>query len=150
MNIKLKKVDAILIVAMIIISGIVLYQIVILPEKEKVQIPEIQFIQDIEKRTLTVKSFSQTLLWSDLEIKGECDKSDLGEYVTKEDKIKDCSGNIEIIHGPTGAEIGIWTFPPAPELPYSILLANEKENLYVVFTNNSTPFLSHWSCGECQ
>ena len=127
MNIKLKKVDAIIIVAMIIIAGIVLFQIGILPQKEKVQIPVIQFTQDVEKRTLTVKSFSEAILWSDIEIIGTCDKSDLGDYVTKGDNIKYCSGNIVMTHKPTGSEIGSWTFPPAPELPYSILLPNEKD-----------------------
>ncbi len=127
MSIKLKKVDAILIVAMIVIAGIVLFQIGILPQKEKVKIPDIQFTQDVEKRTLTVKSFSEAILWSDIEITGTCDKSDLGDYVTKGDKIQACSGNIVITHKPTGSELGSWTFPPAPELPYSILLSNEKD-----------------------
>ena len=127
MNIKLKKVDAIIIVAMIVVAGIVFYQFGILPKKEKELIPVIQFTQDVEKRILTVKSFSETLLWADIEIIGTCDKSDLGDYVTKEDKIKNCIGNIEIIHKPTGSDLGSWTFPPAPELPYSILLPNEKD-----------------------
>lgn len=127
MSIKLKKVDAILIVAMIVIAGIVLFQIGILPQKEKVKIPDIQFTQDVEKRTLTVKSFSEAILWSDIEITGTCDKSDLGDYVTKGDKLQACSGNIVVIHKPTDSEIGSWTFPPAPELPYSILLSNEKD-----------------------
>lgn len=127
MNIKLKKVDAIIMVAMIMIASTVLIQIGALPGKENVHVPVIEFAQSIEKRTLTVKSFSETLLWSDFEIKGKCDVSELEEYVTKEDKIKYCSGKIEIIHKPTGKEICNWTFPQAPELPYSILLANEKD-----------------------
>jgi len=74
-----------------------------------------------------VKSFSEAILWSDIEITGTCDKSDLGDYVTKGDKIQACSGNIVITHKPTDSELGSWTFPPAPELPYSILLSNEKD-----------------------
>ena len=57
MKIKLKKVDIVIIVAMIVISGIVLFEIGILPEKEKEKIPVIEFIQDVESRTITVKSF---------------------------------------------------------------------------------------------
>ena len=127
MNIKLKKVDAILIVAMILVASIVIFQYGVLPEKEKQLIPDIQFTQDIEKRTLTVKSISEIILWSDLEIKGKCDTSNLGDYVTKGDKILYCSGNIEITHRSKSFDIGNWTFPPEPELPYSILLANEKD-----------------------
>jgi len=127
MKIKLKKVDAILIVAMIIIAGIVFFQIGILPEEEKSRIPVIEITQDVEKRTLTVKSFSQTILWSDIEITGTCDKSNLGEYVTKSDIIKDCSGTVIMTHIPTGEELGNWVFPQAPELPYSILLPNERD-----------------------
>ena len=127
MTIKLKKVDVILIVAMIVIAGIVFYEIGILPEEEKERIPVIEFTQDVEERTLTVKSFSETILWSDIQITGTCDKSDLGKYVTKGDKIEECSGNIIITHLIIGAEMGNWIFPLAPELPYSILMSNEKD-----------------------
>ncbi|MDH7507304.1 MAG: hypothetical protein QHH15_05940 [Candidatus Thermoplasmatota archaeon] len=127
MNIKLKKIDAIIIIAMIVIAGTIFFQFNVLPEKEKTRIPSIQFSQDTEKRTLTVKSFSDTLLWNDFEIIGKCDTSDLGEYVTKGDKINYCSGILQVIHKSTKVEIGNWTFPPEPELPYSILLPNEKD-----------------------
>jgi len=50
------------------------------------------------------------LLWSDFEIDGSCDTSELGIYIEEGDKITSCTGTITITHKPTDRLIGEWQF----------------------------------------
>ena len=65
MKLKLKKIDAVIIVIMLVIAGVVLFRVgYIEPDKEHV--PIIQFIQDDENNILTVLSVSEQVLWDDI------------------------------------------------------------------------------------
>jgi len=121
MKLKAKKIDAIIIVIMIVIAGIVFYKIGFIPEKEELDIPDIEFIKNEEDKTLTVKSVSENVLWEDILIEGVCNKNKLGRYVTKGDQITDCIGIITIRHKPTDTLIDTFKFAPPPKLPYSIM-----------------------------
>ena len=50
------------------------------------------------------------LLWSDFEIDGSCDTSELGIYIEEGDKITSCTGTITITHKPTDRLISEWQF----------------------------------------
>ena len=121
MKLKVKKIDAIIIVIMIVIAGIVFYKIGYIPKKEELDKPDIQFTKNDESKTLTVKSVSENVLWEDILIEGNCNKNNLGRYVTKGDQITDCVGIITIRHKPTDTLIHTYKFEPAPRFPYSIL-----------------------------
>lgn len=126
MSPRLKKIDAIIIVILIAITGIVLYKVGYIGKDEK-KIPNIQFIADEENRVLTIKFVSEKVLWDDIEIEGTCDSSKLGDYVKKGDKITDCSGTISIVYKPTGTLLYTYIFPQPPELPYSLMLGNMRD-----------------------
>ena len=49
MKIKFKKIDAIIIVALIIIAGVVLYKVGYLPRTKKSKIPVIKFFKMLKK-----------------------------------------------------------------------------------------------------
>ena len=126
MKFKLKKIDAVIIVIMLIIAGVVLFRVgYIEPEKEHV--PDIQFIQDDENNILIVLSVSEKVLWSDIYIDGTCDTSELGEYVNQGDRLTDCAGTIVIIHKPTGIELSTWVFSPVPRLPSTLIAGNMRD-----------------------
>ena len=127
MKIGLRKIDAIIIVIMIAIAGFVFYKIGFISNEEKPFIPKIEFEADFKEYTLTVKSVSGTYTWSDLDIIGKCDYSDVGKYVMRGDKIKDCVDVITIVYKKNGAAIGTWEFPPIPELPESLILPNLRD-----------------------
>lgn len=129
MKIRIRKIDAVIIIIMILIAGFVLYNVdYILPKPEESKIPDIQFIKDDKNRTLTVESVSKKVLWKDeIEIEGECDKSNLGKYVTAGDKITDCIGIINIRHKPTDTLLYTYKFPLMPKLPSSIILGNLRD-----------------------
>ena len=121
MKLKMKKIDAIIIVIMIVIAGIVFYKIGFIPKKEELDIPDIQFIKDDESKILIVKSVSENVLWENILIEGNCNKNNLGRFVTKGDKITDCVGIITIRPQPTDTLVHTYKFEPAPRFPYSIL-----------------------------
>jgi hypothetical protein len=74
-------------------------------------VPSIQFAKDnSEKKLIVAQSDPNDLLWSDLEIDGTCDTSNLGTTVDPGDTITGCYGTIKIIHKPTNTLIGIWEF----------------------------------------
>jgi len=127
MNTKIKKIDAIIIVIMIAIAGFVVFKVGILPKGPENKIPEIEFIKDDEKNTLTVKSVSDEVLWSDIGIDGICDKSALGRYVKEGDQIKDCVGTIVIKHKPTNTVLYTYKFEEIPIPPESIILGNMRD-----------------------
>ncbi len=71
----------------------------------------------VEEETL-IKS--KKLRWSDIEINGDCNTGNLGEYVEAGDTITQCYGEIYIIHIPTDTILGIFEFDedqqdPEPE-----------------------------------
>jgi len=73
--------------------------------------PEITFTRDPINNSLTVFSCSEAdLLWSDIEISGTCDTSELGTYVVVEDTITNCEGIITITHTSSNTLLGVWTF----------------------------------------
>ena len=126
MKLKLRKIDAIIIVALIVIAGIVLFRAGYYEEPEFVNIPEIEFYKDNINYKLVVESVSEELLWEDIEISGTCDTSELDKYVTKGDQIISCIGTIEIKHIPTQEILGTYKFPPPPIPPSSYKLAVDR------------------------
>ena len=69
MKFKLKKIDAVIIIIMLVIAGVVLFRVgYIEPEKEHV--PTIQLIQEDENHILTVLSVSERVLWDDILVDG--------------------------------------------------------------------------------
>lgn len=116
-----KKIDAIIIVIMILIAGFVLYKLGYISKPEEKDIPDIVFIKDEQNDTLTVVSVSEKVLWSDIKIEGDCDKSMLGGYIREGDQITDCVGVISILHKPTETLLYTYKFAPAPKLPVSLL-----------------------------
>lgn len=93
-------------------------------EPGKEEIPTIIIEQDDPGKKLTVTYVSTDVLWIDIEIKGTCDKSSLGKYVTPGDEITNCFDEIIIIYKPNRYEIGRWTFSERDELPESIIPGN--------------------------
>jgi len=73
--------------------------------------PSIIFIKNEYQRTLTVAATDPRVLWSDIEINGTCNISELGTYVHPGDKIKNCSELIRVIHKPTNVLLAEFTFP---------------------------------------
>lgn len=127
MNFKLKKIDAVIIVIMIIISGLVFYKVGYKTDKEKDHIPNIEFIKDEENKILIVKSVSENVFWKDIDIEGICDKSKLGRYVVEGDEITNCEGSIQIMHIPSNKILYTFIFSPTPKLPTSVLLSNYRD-----------------------
>ena len=72
--------------------------------------PSINFVKDDASDTLTVASTDTDVLWKDIEIQGQCDKSALSGYVTAGDVISDCHGEIRIIHTPSNTLLGVFYF----------------------------------------
>jgi len=128
MDIKIKKIDAVIIVIMIIIAGFVLYKIGYAPKKEKEDIPNIQFFKDEENKVLIVRSISSNKIqWKDILIEGKCIKNSLGKYISEGDEITECVGTIVISHIPSGKQLFTYKFPLAPKLPTAIILGNERD-----------------------
>ena len=74
-------------------------------------VPSIQFVKDSSGRTLTVAAVDpDDVLWSDIDVDGDCDTSGLGTYVVAGDVISSCYGRIKITYTPTNTVIGIWDF----------------------------------------
>jgi len=127
MKYKLKKIDAVIIVVMIVIAGFVLNKIGIMPNPEVPEIPDISFFKDEENRVLVVKSVSDKVFWSDMEIEGNCDDSILGGYIKEGDQISECIGTIIISHKPTDTILYTYTFKPAPKFPSFPTLGNLRD-----------------------
>ena len=126
MKFKLRKIDAIIIVALIIIAGIVLLRAGYIPEPGKEKPPIFNFIKDDENYKLIVEYVSTDVLWSDIEITGNCDKSGLSEYVHPGDEITNCRETIILNYLPTNSILGSWTFKRKEKLPESIIPSNER------------------------
>ena len=100
MKLKLKKIDAVIIVALIIIAGFVILKIDIKPPIGEKETPNITFTVDEVNKKLIVESVSAEVLWSEIEILGSCTKSYLSTYVEEGDEITDCKGTITFIYKP--------------------------------------------------
>lgn len=122
MKLRIRKIDVVIVIIMIIIAGFVLYNVGYIPEKEELDIPDIQFIKDDKNRTLTVESVSEKVLWEDIEIEGDCEKSNLGRFVSIGDQITECLGTITIWHIPTETQLYTYKFAPIPKLPINPLI----------------------------
>ena len=73
--------------------------------------PSIQLAKDNPDKTLTViQADPNDLVWSDFEINGICDTSNLGSKIKQGDTITDCYGTITIRHISTNTLVGTWEF----------------------------------------
>ena len=124
MNLKIRKIDAIIVVALLIIAGIVLFRTGVIDEPGKKTTPRIDIDQDDAHNKLIIRHVSKDVLWLDITIQGECDKSHLGNKVIEGDEITSCKGTISLIYDPTGAVLGSWTFTEKDVLPESIVAGN--------------------------
>ena len=123
MKYKFKKIDAIIVVIMVVIAGFVLIKYgYIDPNPDEPELPDIEFAKDEENRLLTVRSVSDKVFWSDISIEGDCDKSILGGYIKEGDQITNCVGTIVIMHKPTDTLLYTYKFEPIPELPSNPLI----------------------------
>ncbi len=119
MKLKLRKIDAIIIVALIVIAGIILFKVGYIPSPPKPEAPAINFEQDEKNHKLIVTSVSTVVKWSDIRIEGQCNISGLTTYVVTGDEITNCRGTITIIYKPTDTVYGTWRFMIKDELPIS-------------------------------
>lgn len=119
MKLKLRKIDAILIVALIIVAGMVFFKVGYIPNPENPKPPRIEFEQDDVNNQLRVTFVEKDVLWKDINITGDCDKSLLSKYVNQGDVITDCRGTIVITYK-SGYPYGSWTFKEVEKLPRSV------------------------------
>lgn len=126
MKLKLRKIDVIIVIALIIMSGYVFIKVGYIPDPLSEKKPEITFIQDDEGHTLTVKYVSKNVLWKDIEIEGECDNSSLGKEVLVGDMITDCTGAITFTYKPTNTHLWTFNFKQKEVLPDSFLAGFER------------------------
>lgn len=126
MNPKIKKIDAIIVVILIIIAGIVLFNVGYVKPPYKPEMPKIEFIQDDAQKVLIVTNVDSEVLWKDIIIEGDANTERLGEKVVIGNEIIECEGTITIIFNPTGDILGSWTFTPKIILPSVITLPSER------------------------
>ena len=120
MNLKVKKIDAIIIVILIIIAGVVFFKVGYIPDPTNPEPPSLKFQQDDVNNELIVTFVSKDVLWSDINITGDCDKSLLSDYVHQGDIIFDCRGTITIRHISSGKIYGSYSFKELESLPKSL------------------------------
>jgi predicted secreted hydrolase len=126
MNLKLRKIDAIIIVVLLIIAGVVLFRTGIVKDPRKPGTPTINFIQDDASKTLRVDFVSTEVFWKDIYIDGVHDPSGLGERVVEGNEITRCEGTIIIIFKPTQDVLGSWTFTPKEVLPAGVFSSKDR------------------------
>jgi predicted secreted hydrolase len=126
MKFKFRKIDAIIIIALLIIAGFIFFRAGYIPDPSKPKTPNIEFYQDDANNKLIVEYVAGDILWINIQIIGTCDTSDLTKYVLKGDEITNCWSTITIKYGPTGELYGTWTFTEREELPESIISGNER------------------------
>ena len=127
MSIRTRKIDAIIIIAMIVIAGFIFYRLGYIFDSDGPDIPDIQFKKDDQEKTLTVISLSDQVMWKDIEIIGDCDTSLLSKYIVEGDIITQCEGTITIRHIPTDTILSTWKFSAIENLPYSIVTSNNRD-----------------------
>ena len=123
---RLKKFDAILIVVLIIISILVLFRAGFIDNPTKPEPPEIEFTQDTENKKLIVTYVSREVKWTDLEINGICDKTQIGPIVIKGDMLTGCEGTISIYHPKSETKYGPWFFTEEIIPPTSIISGEQR------------------------
>ena len=102
---------SILFIFMIVPMGASMYVYLTGMSNEYMNTPFIAFNKNtMEKTLVVVSSSSNNLVWSDFNISGDCDASELGGYIKNGDTIRNCAGTIKIIYEPTRTLIGIWSF----------------------------------------
>jgi predicted secreted hydrolase len=121
MKYSIRKIDVIIVIILLLTAGFVLFQSGIIKEPGKPTTPIIIIEMDDENNTLTVKSTPENVLWIDIIINGNCDRSSLSKYVIPGDILSDCRKTITLIYNPTGEEIGTWTFTEKEKLSTSII-----------------------------
>ena len=127
MSSKLKKIDAIIIVALLIIAGAVLIKVGYVEPPIVPITPEIEFYRDDAEKILRVVNVDSEIYWSDIKIYGDnFDKGFLGAQVVVGDEITNCEGTITIYYKPNNDFLGSWTFTPKKKLPESITTPNER------------------------
>ncbi len=127
MNYNFKKIDAIIIVILIIIAGVVLVSVGYIKPPITPITPEIRFIQDDAQKILKVTDVSSEVLWEDIIIYGEkFDRGTLGPKVVVGDEITNCQGTITIIYDRTGESLGSWTFTPKEILPSGVIIPQDR------------------------
>ena len=127
MSYNFKKIDAIIIVILIIIAGAVLISVGYVKPPESLITPEIRFIQDDAEKILKVTHVDSEVLWENIIIDGDnFDRGGLGPKVVVGDEITNCQGTITIIFDPTSEPLGSWTFTPKEVLPTSIILPSDR------------------------
>jgi len=124
MKLNFKKIDVIIIVILLVIAGFILFRGGYIPEPGKPTTPAIEIEHDDEANKLIVRSVSREVLWLDIEIQGQCDKTSLGPYVTPGNEITKCKGTIILTYKPTNEEIYSWTFSEKDILPSSVIGGN--------------------------
>ncbi|RLF26798.1 MAG: hypothetical protein DRN05_06545 [Thermoplasmata archaeon] len=123
---KLRKLDAIIIVALIIMAMYVFHKSGYIQNPIEEKTPDIKFSQDEENFKIIVTHVSGDVKWADINISGDCDKSGLTTYVLKGDEITNCHGTITIIYKRNSAELGTFIFKEKEKLPESIIGGNER------------------------
>ncbi len=126
MNLKLRKIDIIIIVALIIMAAYVFHKSGYIQNPLEEKTPDIKFLQDEENFKIIVTYVSGDVKWNDINISGECDKSSLTTYVLKGDEITNCHGTITITYKRNGAVLGTFIFKEKEKLPDSIIGGNER------------------------
>ncbi|PNX51791.1 MAG: hypothetical protein BV456_01910 [Thermoplasmata archaeon M8B2D] len=126
MSLKLRKIDAIIIVILLIIAGVVLFRTGYVNDPRKPDTPEIHFFQDDANKILRVDYVSTEVYWKDIYIQGEHDSSGLGEKVVEGNEITHCEGTIVIKFKPTQDILGSWTFTPKEELPEGVFSSKDR------------------------
>jgi hypothetical protein len=127
MSYNFKKIDAIIIVILIIIAGAVLISVGYVKPPVSLITPEIRFIQDDAEKILKVTHVDSEVLWENIIIDGDnFDRGGLGPKVVVGDEITNCQGTITIIFDPTNEPLGSWTFTPKEVLPTSIILPSDR------------------------
>jgi predicted secreted hydrolase len=129
MKFKVKEIDVIIIIALIVISGLVLIRMEIVPPPFEEEAPSITFFQDDADKKLIVLETSKDVLWRDIEINGNCDITGLGKYVVEGDEITQCEGTVTISYKPDETKediLGSWTFTPKEVLPQTLQTPEER------------------------
>lgn len=126
MGFKIRKIDVIIIVALIIIAGSVFLKVGYIESPVEPKIPEIDFYKDEKNSKIVVNYVSEeNVLWEDINISGECNKPST-EYVHPGDELTECVGTITIKYKKSGTIYISWTFEQEEELPESFIAPNER------------------------
>ena len=107
---KLLKVIVAVIVIAALISVVVYYFLLPRPGSVDKFYPNLICSHDDIEDIITVVIVDDDLLWSEIQIIGNCNTSGLGTYVKIDDEITNCSGTIIIIYIPTNMLIDEWNF----------------------------------------